>query len=224
MLTRLAMALGILTAAMLPQQASAERRVALVIGNAAYAHATALRNPGNDAGDVAETLKKLGFEVLLARDLDQQNFAKTIEQFARALDEADTALFFYAGHGLQMNDKNYLVSTNARLENEFLLSSETIELDAIVRLMESKSPTNLVFLDACRNNPLTENLRRSLTALKRSAQLGRGLARIEPTGRDTLVAFAARLDRKQTTAAPSATVRSPPRCSSICPRPAWKSP
>ena len=116
MLTRLAMALGILTAAMLPQQASAERRVALVIGNAAYAHATALRNPGNDAGDVAETLKKLGFEVLLARDLDQQNFAKTIEQFARALDEADTALFFYAGHGLQMNDKNYLVSTNARLK------------------------------------------------------------------------------------------------------------
>ena len=123
--------------------------------------------------------------------LDQQNFAKTIEQFARALDEADIALFFYAGHGLQMNDKNYLVSTNARLENEFLLSSETIELDAVVRLMESKVPTNLVFLDACRNNPLTENLRRSLTALKRSAQLGRGLARMEPTGRDTLIAFAA---------------------------------
>ena len=61
-----------------------------------------------------------------------------------------------------MNDKNYLVSINARLENEFLLSSETIELDAIVRLMESKAPINLVFLDACRNNPLAENLRRSL--------------------------------------------------------------
>jgi uncharacterized caspase-like protein len=90
-----------------------------------------------------------------------------------------------------MNDKNYLVSTNAKLENEFLLSSETIELDAVVRLMESKTPINLVFLDACRNNPLTENLRRSLTSLKRSAQLGRGLARMEASGRDTLVAFAA---------------------------------
>ena len=191
MLARLVIALGILAAALLPDSASAERRIALVIGNAAYAHATALRNPGNDAADVAETLKKLGFEVLVGRDLDQQSFAKTIEQFARALDDADIGVFFYAGHGLQMNDKNYLVSTNARLENEFLLSSETIELDAIVRLMESKSPTNLIFLDACRNNPLTENLRRSLTALKRSAQLGRGLARMEPTGRDTLVAFAA---------------------------------
>lgn len=191
MLARLAIAVGILAAALLPQTAGAERRVALVVGNSGYAHATALRNPGNDANDVAEVLKGLGFEVLLGRDLDQQNFAKTIEQFARSLDDADIGLFFYAGHGLQMNDKNYLVSTNARLENEFLLSSETIELDAIVRLMESKSPTNLVFLDACRNNPLTENLRRSLTALKRSAQLGRGLARMEGTGRDTLIAFAA---------------------------------
>ena len=90
-----------------------------------------------------------------------------------------------------MNEKNYLVSTNARLENEFLLSSETIELDAIVRLMESKAPINLVFLDACRNNPLAENLRRSLAALKRGAQLGRGLARMEARGRDTLIAFAA---------------------------------
>ena len=191
MLARFAMAVGILAAVLLPQTASAERRVALVVGNSGYKHATALRNPGNDATDVAETLKKLGFEVLLGRDLDQQDFAKTIEQFARVLDEADIGLFFYAGHGLQMNDKNYLVSTNARLENEFLLSSETIELDRIVQLMESKTATNLVFLDACRNNPLTENLRRSLTALKRSAQLGRGLARMEGTGRDTLVAFAA---------------------------------
>jgi len=90
-----------------------------------------------------------------------------------------------------MSEKNYLVSVNARLENEFLLSSETIELDAIVRLMESKVPVNLVFLDACRNNPLAENLRRSLASLKRGALLGRGLARMEAHGRDTLIAFAA---------------------------------
>ena len=113
MLGRLAMAMGILAAGLLPQTASAERRVALVVGNSGYAHAAALRNPGNDATDVAETLKRLGFEVLLGRDLDQQSFAKTIEQFARALDDAEIGLFFYAGHGLQMNDKNYLVSTNA---------------------------------------------------------------------------------------------------------------
>jgi hypothetical protein len=171
--------------------AHADRRVALVVGNSAYASAASLRNPRNDASDMAETLKKLGFEVELGLDLDQQNFAVTIEKFARALDGADVGLFFYAGHGLQLNDKNYLVSINAKLENEFLMSSETIDLTAIVRLMESKTAVNLVFLDACRNNPLAENLRRGLEATKRSASLGRGLARIEPTSRDTLIAFAA---------------------------------
>ena len=191
MLARWMMVLGIAAAALLPAGAQAERRVALVVGNSNYKHATVLRNPGNDASDVGGTLKQLGFDVLLATNLDQQEFARTIEQFARMLDEADVGLFFYAGHGLQMNDKNYLVSTNAKLENEFLLSSETIELDAIVRLMESKTAVNLVFLDACRNNPLAENLRRSLTATKRAASLGRGLARMEVSGRDTLIAFAA---------------------------------
>jgi hypothetical protein len=136
-------------------------------------------------------LKKLGFEVQLGIDLDQKSFASTIEDFARALDGADVGLFFYAGHGLQLNDKNYLVSVNARLENEFLLAAETMDLTAIVRLMESKAAVNLVFLDACRNNPLAENLRRGLEATKRSAALGRGLARVEPTSRDTLIAFAA---------------------------------
>jgi len=191
MLARLIMVAGVLLAALISSSANADRRVALVVGNSAYKHAAMLRNPGNDANDVAEILKKLGFDVLVGLDLDQQGFARTIEQFARTLDDADVALFFYAGHGLQMNEKNYLVSVNAKLENEFLLSSETIELDAIVRLMESKVPVNLVFLDACRNNPLAENLRRSLASLKRGAMLGRGLARIEPQGRDTLIAFAA---------------------------------
>src|SRR5882724_3053564 len=171
--------------------AHAERRVALVIGNSSYSNAASLRNPRNDASDMADTLKKLGFEVELGLDLDQKSFATTIEKFARTLDGAEVGLFFYAGHGLQLNDKNYLVSVNAKLENEFLLSSETIGLEAIVRLMESKAAVNLVFLDACRNNPLAENLRRGLEVTKRSANLGRGLARIEPTSRDTLIAFAA---------------------------------
>jgi hypothetical protein len=192
MLTRLMMLTG-LVAMMLANAsaAQADRRVALVVGNSAYASTASLRNPRNDASDMAETLKKLGFEVELGLDLDQQNFAVAIEKFARALDGADVGLFFFAGHGLQLNDKNYLVSINAKLENEFLMSSETIDLTSIVRLMESKAAVNLVFLDACRNNPLAENLRRGLEVTKRSANLGRGLARIEPASRDTLIAFAA---------------------------------
>src|SRR3954468_4810923 len=192
MLTRLMMLTGLLAATLVTASAAhAERRVALVVGNSAYSNAASLRNPRNDASDMAETLKKIGFEVELGLDLDQQNFAVTIEKFARALDGADVGLFFYAGHGLQLNDKNYLVSINAKLENEFLMSSETIDLTSIVRLMESKTAVNLVFLDACRNNPLAENLRRGLEATKRSTALGRGLARVEPASRDTLIAFAA---------------------------------
>jgi uncharacterized caspase-like protein len=170
-------------------QAMAERRVALVVGNSQYAHTPALPNPRNDAQDMAETLRKVGFEVTVGYDLDQAKFARTIDNFARALEGADVGLFFYAGHGLQINEKNYLVSTEAKLESTFLVPSETIELDAIVRLMESKTGINLVFLDACRNNPLTDNLKRNVAAINRSITVGRGLARIEPTGRDTLVAF-----------------------------------
>jgi uncharacterized caspase-like protein len=129
--------------------------------------------------------------VLLGVDLDQRGFAQHVERFARMLDGADVALVYYAGHAVQINDRNFLLSTGAQLTSEFLIPSETIELDTIIRLMESKTRVNLVFLDACRNNPLVEDLRRNLVALKRSASLGRGLARVEPTGRDTLVAFAA---------------------------------
>jgi uncharacterized caspase-like protein len=191
MLARIMVLLLVFGGALFPLHAQAERRVALVIGNAKYAYAPALRNPANDAKDVTEALKRVGFEVLVGMDLDQQNFAGITEKFARMLDDADVGLFYYAGHGLQMNNRNYLVSTNARLESEFLLPSETVDLEMIVQLMESKVPINLVFLDACRNNPLTENLKRSLVALKRSVALGRGLARMEPSGRDTLIAFAA---------------------------------
>jgi hypothetical protein len=91
-------------------ESHAERRVALVIGNANYANAPGLRNPRNDASDMAEALQKMGFEVVLGLDLDQQRFAVTVQRFARMLDEADVALFYYAGHGLQISGKNYLVS------------------------------------------------------------------------------------------------------------------
>ncbi|HEY0441577.1 MAG TPA: caspase family protein, partial [Xanthobacteraceae bacterium] len=191
MFLRMLLLAGVIASAILPASAKAERRVALVIGNAQYANASVLRNPRNDATDMAATLKTLGFEVLVGLDLDQQKFARAVESFARLLDGADVGLLFYAGHGVQINEKNYLVSTNAALKSEFLVSAEALELDAVIRLMESKVPTNLVFLDACRNNPLADELKTNLASLKRSVAVGRGLARIEPTGRDTLVAFAA---------------------------------
>ena len=130
MFSRLLLFAGLLVGALFTtSNAQAERRIALVIGNSGYAHTQALRNPRNDANDLAQSLEKLGFEVLLGLDLDQQKFAGAVEQFARLLDGADVGLLFYAGHGLQINDRNYLVSVNAKLESEFLISAETIELE-----------------------------------------------------------------------------------------------
>src|ERR1700730_18828517 len=104
MLTRLMMLTGLVATMLVAASAPhADRRVALVVGNSAYASAASLRNPRNDASDMAETLKKLGFEVELGLDLDQQNFAVTIEKFARALDGADGGLFFYAVAGRQLS-------------------------------------------------------------------------------------------------------------------------
>ena len=192
MLKRLAVLAGAVCAVLAAAaSAQAERRVALVIGNSAYLHTSPLRNPRNDATDLTATLKQVGFEVHLGLDLDQRGFALLLDKFARELDGADVGLLFYAGHALQISEKNYLVSTSARLDSEFLIASEAIELEPIIRLMESKAPINLIFLDACRNNPLADNLRRNLAAMKRSANLGRGLARMEPSARDTLIAFAA---------------------------------
>src|SRR5215469_1110353 len=183
--------IGCLLGCLVATQAAAERRVALVVGNAQYAHTQALPNPHNDAQDISDLLRKIGFEVTVGFDLNQASFARAIDDFARALEGADVGVFFYAGHGLQINERNYLVSTEAKLESAFLVPSETIELDAVIRLMESKVGTNLIFLDACRNNPLADNLKRNLAAINRAVTVGRGLARIEPTGRDTLVAFSA---------------------------------
>jgi len=98
--------------------ASAEKRVALVVGNTHYEHSPALTNPANDAEDVARVLKSLGFEVLLGLDLDKRAFDLKVRDFALALSQADTALFFYAGHGLQVSLQNYLVPVDAKIARE----------------------------------------------------------------------------------------------------------
>ena len=96
----------LLMGAMASTAAVAERRVALVVGNADYANTQALKNPLNDAEDLAAALKQLGFDVVLATDVDQAAFARQIDNFARRLEGADIGLFYYAGHGLQVNEKN----------------------------------------------------------------------------------------------------------------------
>jgi uncharacterized caspase-like protein len=162
------------------------KRVALVIGNGAYQFTAPLSNPANDAADMAAALKRLGFEVIEGRNLDESGLRRTIKRFAEALTGADVGLFFYAGHGLQVAGHNYLVPVDARLENAAGLDFELIRLDIVHRTMERETKTNVIFLDACRDNPLSRNLARSMGT--RSSQIGKGLAVVE-SGVGTLISF-----------------------------------
>src|SRR4051812_35125417 len=116
--------------------AHAERRVALVIGNSAYVDAPALRNPRNDAEDVGKALTGLGFEVTTGRDLTGLQLTRMIAAFSRSLQGADVALFYYAGHGIQANDQNYLIPVDAHVEDEFGLKREGVALADVISEME----------------------------------------------------------------------------------------
>lgn len=94
---------------------AAEKRIALVIGNSAYQHAVPLANPKNDSSDIAAKLENLGFEVVSNQDLDLAGMRRTVRAFLEKLDGADMALFFYAGHGIQVNGNNYMVPVDAQL-------------------------------------------------------------------------------------------------------------
>ena len=168
--------------------AHAERRVALVIGNSAYEHTASLANPKNDAEAVAASLERLGFEVLTGLDTNIHQMIGLVRDFSRALEGADVALFYYAGHGLQVDGTNYLAPVDAELNDQADLDFGTVKLSSILRQMDRHRAANLVFLDACRDNPLSKTLARSMS-VGRSVDFGRGLARVE-AGIGTMIAYA----------------------------------
>lgn len=166
-----------------------ERRVALVIGNGAYAHASALPNPVNDAVAMKDTLERIGFDlVIMETDLDRMRFQRTLQRFTREVQTADMALVFYAGHGIEMGGQNFLIPTDAELASDVDVAFEAVPLDLVLRSVESAKRLRVVLLDACRNNPFATRMVRSAGSTR---SVGRGLARIEPPG-DMLVAYAAK--------------------------------
>ena len=169
--------------------AFAEKRVALVIGNGAYANTTPLANPVHDAGDMVGALKAAGFDVVQAIDADKRKLDQTLRTFTEKMTGADVALFFYAGHGLQVGAQNYLVPVDAKLERERDLDFEAVKLEFVLRQMEidREGKTSIVILDACRDNPLSRNLARTMGT--RSTAIGRGLAAAS-TGLGTFIAYA----------------------------------
>ncbi len=182
------LALFLIALFLLTSPGMAQKRVALVIGNAAYTNAGALENPANDANDMADALEAIGFIVIRALDADRRTFDDKVRAFSVALEEADDAVFFYAGHGLQVGGQNYLIPVDAELKTERDLDFEALPLSFVLRQMElqREGKTNVVFLDACRDNPLARNLARSMGT--RSSSIGRGLAQVK-TGVGTFIAF-----------------------------------
>lgn len=157
--------------------AASPPRVALVIGNAAYPGVGALKNPVNDATDMAEKLRTLGFDVILRTDVRQKEMLRSLTEFGDKIRPGSEALFFYAGHGMQVRGRNYLIPVDADIRSESSVSSEAVDVD---QLLDKLTPARLsmVILDACRNNPFERSFRGG----------GQGLAQINaPTG--TLIAY-----------------------------------
>jgi uncharacterized caspase-like protein len=172
--------------------AFADKRVALIIGNGAYENAPHLPNPSHDAQDVADALKRSGFETILGVDLNKAAMDAAAIRFARAAREADVAMFYYSGHAMQYGGVNYLAPVDARLTDEADL--RLLErLDDIVTDLQRAKNLRILVLDACRDNPLAEDLKRSI-GMTRAMSVQRGLAKIDnPEG--LIIAYATQAGR-----------------------------
>jgi hypothetical protein len=168
----------------------AERRVALVIGNSAYAKVPALPNPANDAKALGELLTKAGLDVVLTKtNLDLASMRRALREFAGIVRDADVVVVFYAGHGIEVNGINYVVPIDAVLERDIDVEDETVSLDRITQIIEPARHLHMVILDACRDNPFASGMKRTIA----NRSIGRGLAQVNVSGvADTLVAFAAK--------------------------------
>lgn len=186
-LARLA-ALWLVMAALHPAAAATtEKRVALVIGNSAYTQVPKLPNPATDGAAMTAMLQKAGFEVMSRQDASAADIRKMLREFSDKVRDADIAVVFYAGHGIEIDGTNYVLPIDARLERDIDAEDEAIPLDRIVRLLEPARKLRLVILDACRDNPFSKTMKRSLTR-----GVERGLAKVEPTSPNTLIAYAAK--------------------------------
>lgn len=171
------------------QPAFAEKRVALVLANAAYQNVTPLSNPVNDGAVITATLKQAGFDVVDSRqDLPALETRRALRDFADRARDADIAVVYYAGHGIEVDGTNYLIPVDAKLERDSDVYDEAFSLERILLAIEPAKQLRLVILDACRDNPFARNMKKTL-ALR---AIGRGLAKVEPTSPNTLIAYSAK--------------------------------
>jgi uncharacterized caspase-like protein len=169
----------------------AQMRVALVFGNGAYEHAPVLRNPVRDARAISEALRVLGYDVQVVTDARKPAMEAALASFATSARRAQQALVFYSGHGLEVRGINYLLPVEARIVSESTVALEAVPLPAVMEVAAGARQLGLVVLDACRDNPLANSMERS----DGTKGASRGLASVEPTGSNLLVAYATRNGR-----------------------------
>lgn len=168
---------------------AADKKVAMVVGNSVYETAATLPNTLNDAKAVAAALERLGFEVLTAYDMPQAALLQKLDEFSTALKDSDAAVFFYAGHGMQLDGENYLMPVDIKVENELSVRYGALALSDVLREVERLSKISIVIIDACRNNPFAAQL--AAANPTRAVNVAQGLARLSPSGSGTIIAYAA---------------------------------
>jgi uncharacterized caspase-like protein len=180
---------GLVLAALPVDHALAQRRVALVIGNSAYQNVAPLSNTINDAGAIAALFRKAGFDIVDARqDLGVVDFKRAIREFMITARGAETAVMYYAGHGIEASGTNYLIPVDAKLATDYDAEDEAVSLDRIILALEPAKRLRLVILDACRDNPFLRKMQRTLAV----RSVASGLGKVEPMSTDTLIAYAAK--------------------------------
>lgn len=171
------------------QAAWADKRVALVVGNSQYQNVVGLTNPAHDATAIANLFKRAGFDVVDSRhDLSNAEMRRALRDFTDKARDADIAVIYYAGHGIEVNGVNYLVPVDAMLQRDTDAYDEAISLDRILQAIEPAKRLHFVILDACRDNPFLKKMTRTVA----SRSMERGLVGVEPNGQNTLIAYAAK--------------------------------
>jgi uncharacterized caspase-like protein len=170
------------------RSAFVEKRIALVIGNSDYKSVPRLPNPTNDATAVARMFKLAGFDVETGLNLSLNEMRKILRDFGNKSREADVAVVYFAGHGIELDGINYLIPVDATLETDSDVLDEAVPLDRVLFGVAPAKQLRLVMLDACRDNPFAQTMKRAVA----SRSIGRGLARIEPTTPNTMIAYAAK--------------------------------
>jgi formylglycine-generating enzyme required for sulfatase activity len=172
-----------------------ERRIALVIGIGGYQNAPHLTNPINDARAIGDSLRRLKFDVTELYDPDFRDLNSGVRAFGIRAANADVAVVYYAGHGVQVDRENYLIPADAKLERERDLLYEAMPLDRLLGEVSQATRIGIVLLDSCRNNPFVERVSRSMTVAGRAVATTPGLARVDNVPRNTMVVMAAKADQ-----------------------------